>query len=120
MAISPSATTVSPIAAGCSRLQRLRERLQRVNARLQRAKCGLQAGVGVGSTVFRGVTIEIGDTRRDYGERRIFCYGLLAGRMVVVGYTPRGRSRHVFSMRKANGREQSRLAKFFEVESGEG
>lgn len=72
------------------------------------------------TTVFRGVTIEIEDTRRDYGERRILCYGLLAGRMVVVGYTRRGRSRHVFSMRKANGREQSRLAKFFEVESGEG
>jgi uncharacterized protein len=65
--------------------------------------------------VFRGVTVEVDDTRRDYGERRVLCYGLLAGRMVVVGYTPRGPVRHVFSMRKANDREQTRLAAYFEV-----
>jgi uncharacterized DUF497 family protein len=60
--------------------------------------------------VFSGVTLEIEDTRRDYGEKRIICYGHLAGRMVVVGYTPRGASRHVFSMRKANEREQAQIA----------
>jgi len=38
--------------------------------------------------------------------------------MVVVGYTPRGVGRHVFSMRKANEREQSRLAPFLEIQSG--
>jgi uncharacterized DUF497 family protein len=64
-------------------------------------------------TVFEGTTIEVEDTRRDYGERRIVSYGLLAGRMVVVGYTPRGAVRHVFSMRKANDREQTRLAPYF-------
>ncbi len=63
--------------------------------------------------VFAGVTVEIEDTRRDYGEVRLICYGLLAGRLVVVGYTPRGAVRHVFSMRKANGREQVRLAPYF-------
>ncbi|MCU0965776.1 MAG: BrnT family toxin [Burkholderiaceae bacterium] len=31
---------------------------------------------------------------------------------MVVGYTPRGSARHVFSMRKANDREQTRLAPF--------
>lgn len=50
--------------------------------------------------VFDGVTVEVEDTRRDYGERRIICYGMLNGRMVVVGYTPRGTVRHIFSMRK--------------------
>ena len=55
--------------------------------------------------VFEGVTVEVDDTRRNYGERRIICYGLLAGRPVVVGYTPRGAVRHIFSMRKANDRE---------------
>jgi len=64
-------------------------------------------------TVFEGTTIEVEDTRKDYGERRIVSYGLLAGRMVVVGYTPRGAVRHVFSMRKANDREQTRLAPYF-------
>jgi len=64
-------------------------------------------------TVFEGTTIEVEDTRKDYGERRIICYGLLEDRMVVVGYTPRGAVRHVFSMRKANDREQARLAPYF-------
>jgi uncharacterized protein len=63
--------------------------------------------------VFEGVTVEVDDTRRNYGERRIICYGLLAGRLVVVGYTPRGAVRHIFSMRKANDREQTRLAPYF-------
>lgn len=63
--------------------------------------------------VFDGLTVEIEDARKDYGERRIICYGLLAGRMVVVGYTPRGTVRHIFSMRKANDREQTRLAPYF-------
>jgi uncharacterized DUF497 family protein len=64
-------------------------------------------------SVFSGLTVEVEDTRKDYGERRILCYGLLAGRLVVVGYTPRGSVRHVFSMRKANDREQTRLAPHF-------
>ncbi len=62
---------------------------------------------------FAGITLEVDDTRQDYGERRVICFGLLAGRMVVVGYTPRGAVRHVFSMRKANDRERTRLAPYF-------
>jgi len=65
--------------------------------------------------VFSGPTLEFEDTRKDYGEVRIICYGLLEGRMVVVGYTPRGAVRHVFSMRKANAREQARIAPLLEV-----
>ena len=65
--------------------------------------------------VFRGVTVEFEDTRKDYGEPRIICYGLLAGRLVVIGYTPRGTTRHVFSMRKANHREKARLVPYFEI-----
>jgi uncharacterized protein len=65
--------------------------------------------------VFAGMTLEVEDSRKDYGEVRIICYGLLAGRVVVVGYTPRGADRHVFSMRKANAREQVRIAPLLEV-----
>lgn len=65
--------------------------------------------------VFAGVTVEAEDTRKDYGETRMVCYGHLEGRMVVVGYVPRGSTRHIFSMRKANGREKERLAPYFEV-----
>lgn len=63
--------------------------------------------------VFEGVTVEVDDLRKNYGERRIVCYGLLEGRLVVVGYTPRGDDRHVFSMRKANEREKNRLRPYF-------
>jgi uncharacterized DUF497 family protein len=67
------------------------------------------------AAVFEGTTVEFEDTRKNYGEPRIICYGMLAGRLVVVGYTPRGAVRHGFSMRKANDREKARLAPYFEV-----
>jgi len=60
--------------------------------------------------IFAGMTLEMEDTRKDYGETRVICYGLLLGRLVVLGYVPRGADRHVFSMRKANEREQNRIA----------
>ena len=60
--------------------------------------------------VFGGVYFETEDVRKDYGEKRVICFGMLRDRMVVVGYTPRGADRHVFSMRKANDREQARIA----------
>ena len=63
--------------------------------------------------VFNGRTAEVEDRRHDYGEPRILCFGMLQGRLVVVGYTPRGSMRHVFSMRKANRREQARYAPYF-------
>ncbi|MGH8244640.1 MAG: BrnT family toxin [Steroidobacteraceae bacterium] len=67
--------------------------------------------------VFADLTVEVEDTRKDYGEMRMLCYGKLEGRLVVVGYTPRGADRHIFSMRKANRREQDRLAPYFEIGS---
>ena len=60
--------------------------------------------------VFARPHFEVEDTRRHYGERRMICFGMLSDRMVVVGYTPRGADHHVFRMRKANDREQARIA----------
>ena len=60
--------------------------------------------------VFATSVAEFEDDRFDYGERRVMTVGFLAGRMVIVGWTPRGADRHVFSMRKANAREQARYA----------
>ena len=65
--------------------------------------------------VFAGMTLEVEDTRKNYGESRVICYGWLQGRLIVVGYTPRGADRHVFSMRKANDREQKRIAPYLEI-----
>jgi uncharacterized DUF497 family protein len=67
------------------------------------------------SFVFSGPTVDVEDTRKNYGEPRFLCYGYLSGRLVVVGYTPRGAVRHVFSMRKANAREQARIAPLLEI-----
>jgi uncharacterized DUF497 family protein len=70
--------------------------------------------------VFAGVTFEVEDTRKEYGETRIICFGLLRDRMVVVGYVPRGADRHVFSMRKANDREKARIAPLLKVKPSSG
>jgi uncharacterized DUF497 family protein len=70
--------------------------------------------------VFEGTTVEVEDIRRNYGEPRITCYGLLSGRLVVIGYSPRGATRHVFSMRKANDREKAHLTPYFEVRPRQG
>lgn len=59
--------------------------------------------------VFEGRVIEWEDTRFDYGENRIMCFGYLRGRAVVVGYVQRGDTRHIFSMRKANEREKQKF-----------
>ncbi|MCY7316324.1 MAG: BrnT family toxin [Rubrivivax sp.] len=62
--------------------------------------------------VFTQPFFETEDTRKNYGEQRMICFGMLDDRTVVVGYTLRGKDRHVFSMRKANEREQARIAPF--------
>lgn len=59
--------------------------------------------------VFSGKTLDQIDNRRDYGEERIVTVGRLRGRMVIIVWTPRGDTRHIISMRKANEREQSRF-----------
>jgi uncharacterized DUF497 family protein len=61
--------------------------------------------------VFAGWTIDIPDSRRDYGEQRINTVGYLDGRMVIVCWTRRGQDRRIISMRKANEREQARYGK---------
>ena len=64
--------------------------------------------------LFRGDTLDFPDDRRDYGELRMLTVGHLRGRMMIVIWTPRGSSRHVISMRKANAREKARFGKRFE------
>lgn len=59
--------------------------------------------------VFDGPTYEIVDSRIDYGEDRIICFGHLKTRLVMIGYVNRGDTRHIFSMRKANERERKKI-----------
>lgn len=60
--------------------------------------------------VFDGHHYTAMDERKDYGEDRYITVGLLGGRMVVVVWTPRGETRRIISMRKANESEQARYA----------
>ena len=64
--------------------------------------------------VFADQTITVEDRRRDNGETRYQTVGFLAGRMVMVVWTPRGEARHVMSMRKCNAREKAIYQKRFD------
>jgi uncharacterized protein len=59
--------------------------------------------------VFDGPTLTIEDARFDYGETRYQTYGLMGDRLVMVVWTPRGKDRHVMSMRKCNDDEQRKV-----------
>ena len=48
------------------------------------------------------------DGRADYGEDRFNTFGMLAGRLVHVTWTPRSDAVRVISMRFANERERAR------------
>jgi uncharacterized protein len=49
------------------------------------------------------------DDRRDYGEARFITVGFLAGRFVVVTWTPREGGRRIISMRHGHDREKERF-----------
>ncbi len=61
--------------------------------------------------IFDGPTLEVEDTRRDYGERRVVAIGLADGLHLTVVYTDRRRSkgrveRRIISARRSNRRER--------------
>ena len=58
------------------------------------------------ASLFAGLTMEVADSRQDYGEPRVQTIGYLAGRMVMVVWTPRGDARRIMSMRYCNDRER--------------
>jgi uncharacterized protein len=49
------------------------------------------------------------DDRRDSGEPRFITVGFLAGRFVVVTWTPREGGRRIISMRHGHDREKERF-----------
>ena len=57
--------------------------------------------------VLAGPCLTFEDTRFAYQEPRFITFGLLAGRLVVIAYTPRGANTRIISMRKGNSREQN-------------
>ena len=73
---------------------------------LRRRRIDFMDAVGV----FAGLTYTIPDRRFLYPEDRFITVGLLAGRMVIVVWTPTEDGRRIISMRKANDREQARYS----------
>ena len=64
--------------------------------------------------VFAGPTYDFADTRRDYGEQRMISVGFLNDRMTVVVWKPRGNTRRIISMRKANEREINQYSRYLD------
>jgi len=60
--------------------------------------------------VFKGINLTRSDDRADYGEPRFITAGWLDRRIVILVWTPRGKTRRIISMRKANDREIKALA----------
>ena len=77
------------------------------------ARNRLERGVplSLGFDVIDGAIAEFEDTRRDYGERRIVCFGEVAGRLYACVYTVRNSGPRIISVRKANEREQKRFGR---------
>jgi uncharacterized protein len=55
--------------------------------------------------LFETRTIEFEDKRKDYGEARFVCYGLIGYRVYCCVYTYRNGDRRIISLRKANKEE---------------
>ena len=58
--------------------------------------------------VFDGPILEVEDRRRNYGEMRFLALGEVAGQVINVVYTWRGRRRRVISARRASRDERQR------------
>lgn len=58
--------------------------------------------------IFEGLHLTFEDDRRYYGETRHVTIGYMDDRMAFVVWTLRGGRRRIFSLRKANGREEKR------------
>lgn len=68
------------------------------------------------SIVLNGEIYEFEDARQDYGEKRMIVVGFLAKRMIIIGYVQRANIKHIFSMRKANEREEKKYQERFKKE----
>jgi hypothetical protein len=63
------------------------------------------------ASVFDGPELTSLDDREDYGENRFQTVGRLDGRLIMVIWTLRGKTRRIISMRKCNAREQRKFGK---------
>lgn len=62
--------------------------------------------LALGAVVLAYLVGEVEDSRRDYGERRMIAFGMVAGRLLCAVYTRRGTVTRIISLRKANRTEE--------------
>ena len=62
--------------------------------------------------IWDSFTVTREDVRRDYDEKRLVTFGLLAGEAVVLVYTERKSGPHIISLRKA---EKHEARYYFEI-----
>ncbi|MDX2224852.1 MAG: BrnT family toxin [Rhodospirillaceae bacterium] len=55
--------------------------------------------------MFEAPTDERVDRRKNYGETRMICFGVIEDRVYCCVYTDRGDTRRIISLRKANADE---------------
>ncbi|EIC23231.1 BrnT family toxin [Thiorhodovibrio frisius] len=60
--------------------------------------------------IFAGRHFTAEDAHENYSELRYITAGKLNDRMVIIVWTPRGKTRRIISMRKANERERKRYS----------
>ena len=99
---------MAPIVAGhyCATLYAVDISFDPVKRAVTLEKRGLDfANAGL---VFAAGVFTRQDTRFEYGEDRFITAGYLAGRCVVLVWTPRGEARRIISMRHADDREEQR------------
>jgi uncharacterized DUF497 family protein len=59
------------------------------------------------SLIFEGLTVEVEDRRRDYGEHRVVAIGIADGVLLTVVYTDRGVPRGEVTRRIISARRSS-------------
>ncbi len=63
--------------------------------------------LSLSAELFLSPTVEIEDEHKNYGEKRIICYGIIERRVYCCVYTDRGDTRRIISLRKANKEESN-------------
>lgn len=68
-----------------------------------------QVSLAFGARVLADASrLDVLDVRFNYAEERFISYGMVDGRVWVCVFTPRGDTRRIISVRKANDRETQR------------
>jgi uncharacterized protein len=75
-------------------------------AKSQRAFHERGFGFDSAARIFKNLTLEKQDTRRDYGEVRMQAIGRVGDDVLFVVYTDRLDVRHIISARRANKKER--------------